>query len=64
MPSVQQDQVMGVIRHFITFGGGYLVARGKLSPTDVETITGIVAAIAGVAWSFLSKSSATGAKAS
>ena len=55
MPNVQQEQVMGIIRHVITFAGGYLVSRGKLSPTDAETIAGIVASIAGVAWSFLAK---------
>jgi hypothetical protein len=55
MGNIQQEQVLGVIRHIITFGGGYLVSRGKLSPTDVETIAGIVAAIVGVGWSFYSK---------
>ena len=53
--AVQHEQVMGIIRHFITFLGGYLVSRGKLSPTDAETIAGAVAGIGGVAWSFLAK---------
>jgi hypothetical protein len=58
MDSTQKEQVLGVVRHLITFAGGYLVSRGKLSPTDVETIAGIGAALAGVAWSFLAKTKA------
>lgn len=55
MGNLQQEQVLGIVRHIITFAGGALVARGKLSPTDLETISGIVAAIVGVGWSFLAK---------
>jgi len=58
MDPTQKEQALGFVRHVITFAGGFLVSRGKLSPTDVETISGIVAALAGVAWSFLAKTKA------
>lgn len=58
MDSTQKEQVMGVVRHIITFAGGLLVARGKLQPTEVETIAGIISAIVGVGWSFLAKTKA------
>jgi len=53
MPGVNRDQVLGFIRHVITFAGGILVARGKLDPTQVETIGGLVVTVAGLVFSFM-----------
>jgi hypothetical protein len=50
---VNRDQVLGFIRHIITFAGGILVARGKLDPTQVETIGGLVVTVAGLVFSFM-----------
>lgn len=49
------DAVLGLVRHALTFGGGYLVAQGLATNDDVTTwVAGIAAAI-GVAWSIYQK---------
>jgi hypothetical protein len=54
------DQVAGVIRHILTFGGGYFVAQGWADEETMLTIvSGAVAAI-GVAWSVWQKYKAAG----
>lgn len=42
-----KDQILGLIRHVVTFVGGILVGKGKLDPGAVETLAGIVATVAG-----------------
>lgn len=49
------ESIMGVVRHVLTFGGGFLVAKGFL---DNETLNQAVAALAtliGVGWSIFAK---------
>lgn len=48
-----KDQVLGLIRHIITFIGGVLVAKGKIDISQIETIAGIVTTIAGFLFSML-----------
>lgn len=55
MTPEQFSQIRGALRHLLTFGGGYLVARGKLSPEDLTTILGALGTLTGVAWSFYEK---------
>lgn len=46
------SQVSGIVRHALTFGGGFLVAKGYF---DEQTLNELVAAamtIIGVVWSF------------
>lgn len=45
----------GFVRHTLTFGGGFLVAAGDLSVTDLETATGALTSIAGLIWSVVAK---------
>jgi len=55
---MNMEAVMGVIRHILTFGGGFLVAKGWL---DAETLTQAVAAavtLIGLAWSIIAKKKA------
>jgi len=51
---INKDQVLGLVRHVVTFFGGVLVARGKLEPGAVETIAGVVVTIVGAIFSFMS----------
>lgn len=48
-----KDQILGLIRHIVTFVGGILVARGKIDPTQIETIGGIIITVAGFLFSVL-----------
>lgn len=54
MFGVSKEQILGLVRHIITFIGGILVARGKIDPGQIETIAGIVATVAGFLLSLMS----------
>jgi hypothetical protein len=47
--------ITGVVRHVLTFGGGYLVQDGLLSTPDLETGIGAVVTLIGLAWSIYDK---------
>ena len=52
---MNKAKIIGLIRHVLTFGGGYLVAKGIASDAlVVEISAAIVTAIGGV-WSILDK---------
>jgi hypothetical protein len=55
---MNMESILGVVRHILTFGGGFLVAKGWL---DADTLTQAVAALAslvGVVWSVIAKKNA------
>ena len=47
--------ILGVIRHLLTTGGGYLVANGTLTGAQSESAIGALVTIAGILWSVLEK---------
>ena len=49
------DVILGLVRHALTFGGGYLVTAGVTDAASVETAAGGVAALVGIIWSVLHK---------
>lgn len=55
MIPMTQEQVMGLIRHAVTFFGGVLAAKGWLDAAWLNTIAAVVATLGGMAWSVLVK---------
>lgn len=49
------ESIMGVLRHILTFGGGFLVSAGALDAATLETAVGAIISLAGIAWSIFSK---------
>jgi len=49
---VTQDFIFSMVRHFLTLGGGWLVARGIADAGTVETLVGGVMAAVAVGWSW------------
>jgi hypothetical protein len=50
-----RTQILGVIRHILTFAGGFLVTRGVLDESVMlEVIGGIITVLGGV-WSVIDK---------
>ena len=47
--------ILGVVRHVLTLGGGYLVARGTIDSSSADTLVGAGVSIAGVIWSIVDK---------
>jgi hypothetical protein len=52
---MNQDDVLGVVRHVLTTLGGALVADGVLSSSQLQDGVGAVVVIAGIAWSLINK---------
>jgi hypothetical protein len=53
-----QEQVLGIVRHILTFGGGILVTKGLLDEGMVTEISGAVITLIGAIWSIVEKNKA------
>jgi hypothetical protein len=53
-----QQQVLGIVRHTLTFGGGILVTKGLLDEGMVAEISGVVITLIGAIWSIVEKNKA------
>ena len=49
------NEILGLLRHALTTGGGYLVANGMIGSSDMETLVGGLMAVLGVCWSLYDK---------
>jgi hypothetical protein len=49
--SFVKDLFAGAVRHFATFGGGWLIAHGILQNSQLNGWIGSVCFLGGVAWS-------------
>jgi hypothetical protein len=50
------DKILGIIRHILTFAGGYLAGQGLIDEGQIEVVVGAIITIIGVIWSALQKS--------
>lgn len=50
-----KEQVMGIVRHSLTFIGGIVVAKGYIDNSTVTEIVGSVVTLAGAVWSIINK---------
>ena len=51
-----QERVLGIIRHSMTFAGGFLVMKGLGDEALIQEITGATLTLIGGVWSIVSKS--------
>ena len=49
---MNKEKLAGVLRHVLTFGGGYAVAQGWISEENLPQVVGSLVTLAGLAWSF------------
>lgn len=52
---LSREQVLGIIRHALTFFGGLVVAKGLVDADTVATIVGSVSTLVGAIWSIVAK---------
>lgn len=53
---MSKDKIMGIIRHVLTFGGGFLVSFGLVDDANAwAEISGAVVAAVGGIWSIIEK---------
>ena len=50
-----KEQIMGIIRHALTFVGGIVVMKGLVDETMVTEIVGGVMTLTGAIWSIVNK---------
>ena len=49
------ELILGLVRHALTFGGGFLIPAGYATGDEVQTWTGAIITIVGAAWSLIRK---------
>lgn len=52
---MNQDQILGIIRHTLTFVGGLLVMKGIVDESTISEIIGGVVTLTGAIWSIIAK---------
>jgi hypothetical protein len=52
---MKKDQVLGIIRHILTFAGGFVVAKGFADDALVQEAIGGLVTIIGAIWSITAK---------
>ena len=50
---MKQEQVLGIIRHTLTFVGGILIVRGIATEAMTEEVIGAVITAIGAVWSLI-----------
>jgi len=48
-----QDQILGIVRHGLTFVGGILIAKGLISESVSQEIIGLAITLVGSIWSVI-----------
>ncbi len=52
---MNKDQVLGLVRHILTFVGGVLVAKGLATDVMTTELIGSTMSVIGLVWSIVSK---------
>jgi hypothetical protein len=52
---MKKEQVLGIVRHILTFAGGILVAKGIATDALSQELIGAVITLIGGIWSIVSK---------
>ena len=55
MKKLTKEQLLGILRHTLTFVGGILIAKGLIDETTATEIIGGIITLTGTIWSVLAK---------
>ena len=55
IPKLNKDQVIGIIRHTLTFVGGILTTMGTIDASMSELLIGSIMGVIGSIWSIKAK---------
>jgi hypothetical protein len=53
-----REQVLGIVRHTLTFVGGILVMKGLIDDSTAQEIIGGLVTLTGTVWSVITKAKA------
>ena len=51
------EQIASILRHILTFGGGFIVAKGWISAEALPGIVGAIITVGGAIWAVMNKTS-------
>ncbi len=51
---MKKEQVLGLVRHLLTIGGGYAVGSGAVDESTSVELIGAITTLVGVLWSIYS----------
>lgn len=49
------EQISSILRHILTFGGGFIVAKGWVSAETMTGLVGAVITVGGAIWAMVNK---------
>jgi hypothetical protein len=52
---MNKEQVLGILRHTLTFVGGFLITKGLVDDAQLTEISGALVTLVGAIWSVVSK---------
>jgi hypothetical protein len=52
---MKKEQILGLIRHLLTFVGGLAIAKGLIDQVQETELVGAICTIIGTVWSVLAK---------
>lgn len=52
---MNKDAILGIVRHVLTFGGGYIAAKGMVDQALVNEAIGAAMTLIGIVWSVTQK---------
>jgi hypothetical protein len=55
MKNLSKEQVLGIVRHVLTFAGGIVLSQGLIDQALVNTVIGSSITLIGAIWSIVSK---------
>jgi hypothetical protein len=53
-----KEQILGIVRHGLTFIGGILIAKGLIDESTAAEVIGGIITLAGTIWSIIEKNKA------
>lgn len=56
MKTLTKEQVLGILRHTLTFVGGVLITKGLIDEATASEIIGGIITLTGTIWSVIAKS--------
>ena len=54
---MNKQAILGIIRHILTFGGGFMTQNGLATGEEITTGVSAAVTLVGVIWSIMSKKS-------
>lgn len=55
---MNKQSILGIVRHVLTFGGGYIAAKGLIDQSMANEAVGAIVTLITISWSVMDKKKA------